>query len=98
MNLTHVQSFTAAMMAKDLEAMLRHMADDVVLHTPLAAEPAKGKAAVRSVVSALLGVVDSFDFLRNHARAAACFVVLRAARRRDRAGRHGLLARSTKRD
>jgi|SRR5271156_3985771 len=63
MNLTHVQSFTAAMMDKDLEAMLTHMTDDIVLHTPLAAEPVKGKAAVRQVVGALLGVVDSFDFL-----------------------------------
>jgi hypothetical protein len=63
MNLSHVQSFTAAMMAKDLEAMHRHMADDIVLNTPLAAEPVKGKAAVRPVVAALLGVVDSFDFL-----------------------------------
>jgi hypothetical protein len=62
MNLTHVQSFTAAMMDKNLEAMLTHMADDVVLNTPLAAEPVKGKAAVRQVVTALLGVVDTFDF------------------------------------
>src|SRR5277367_2260007 len=63
MNLTHVQSFTAAMMDKDLEAMLTHMTDDIVLNTPLAAEPVKGKAGVRPVVTALLGVVDSFDFL-----------------------------------
>ena len=62
MNLTHVQSFTAAMQDKNLEAMLTHMAEDIVLNTPLAAEPVKGKAAVRQVVGALLGVVDSFDF------------------------------------
>ena len=43
--------------------MLTHMADDVVLNTPLASEPVKGKAAIRQVVGALLKVVDKFDFL-----------------------------------
>jgi hypothetical protein len=50
------------MQRKDLDAMLEHMADDVVLRTPLAAEPLRGKAALRPVVQALLRVVDTFDF------------------------------------
>jgi limonene-1,2-epoxide hydrolase len=62
MNLTHIHAFTQAMQRKDLDAMLSHMADDIVLKTPLAAEPFKGKTAIRPVVTALLGVVDSFDF------------------------------------
>jgi hypothetical protein len=62
MNLTHIHAFTQAMQCKDLDAMLSHMADDIVLKTPLAAEPFKGKTAIRPVVTALLGVVDSFDF------------------------------------
>jgi ketosteroid isomerase-like protein len=62
MNLTHIHAFTAAMQRKDLEAMLTHMADDIILKTPLAAEPFNGKAAIRPVVEALLGVVDKFDF------------------------------------
>ena len=62
MNLTHIHAFTAAMQRKDLEAMLSHMSDDVTLNAPLAAEPVHGKAAIRSVVEPLLGVVDSFDF------------------------------------
>jgi hypothetical protein len=62
MNLTHIHAFTAAMQRKDLESMLTHMADDIVLKTPLAAEPFKGKAAVRAVVEALFEVVDRFDF------------------------------------
>jgi SnoaL-like domain len=61
-NLTHIHEFTKAMQRKDLEAMLSHMADDIVLKTPLAAEPFRGKAAIRPVVTALLGVVDAFDF------------------------------------
>ena len=45
MNLEHVTAFTAAMQRKDLEAMLSHMAGDVVLNTPLMAEPVLGKEA-----------------------------------------------------
>ena len=62
MDLTHIHAFTAAMQRKDLEAMLTHMADDVTLNTPLLADPVRGKAAIRQVVGALLGVVDAFDF------------------------------------
>jgi hypothetical protein len=39
MNLEHVTAFTAAMQRKDLEAMVSHMAGDVVLNTPLMAGP-----------------------------------------------------------
>jgi hypothetical protein len=62
MDLTHIHAFTQAMQRKDLEAMLGHMVDDIVLKTPLAAEPFRGKDAIRPVVTALLGVVDGFDF------------------------------------
>jgi hypothetical protein len=62
MNLTHVRAFTEAMTRKDLESMLLHMSEDVVLRTPLVAEPIQGKPAIRPVVGALLGVVDRFDF------------------------------------
>ena len=62
MNLDHVTAFTAAMQQKNLDAMLSHMADNVVLNTPLIAEPIKGKAAIRKIVGPLLDVVDAFDF------------------------------------
>lgn len=62
MDLTHIHAFTAAMQRKDLEGMLTHMTDDIVLKTPLVAEPLRGKAALRPVVAALLRVVDKFDF------------------------------------
>ena len=45
MSLEHVTAFTGAMQRKDLEAMLSHMAGDVVLNTPLMAEPVLGKEA-----------------------------------------------------
>lgn len=62
MNLTHINAFTQAMQQGDREAMLSHMSDDIVLKTPLAAEPFRGKDAIRPVVTALLSVVDQFDF------------------------------------
>ena len=62
MNLEHVTAFTGAMQRKDLETMLRHMAGDVVLSTPLMAEPVRGKDAIREVVGPLLALVDTFDF------------------------------------
>ena len=62
MKLDHIHAFTAAMARKDINAMFTHMADDIILKTPLVAEPLKGKTAIRPVVEALLGVVDKFDF------------------------------------
>ncbi|WP_158807938.1 nuclear transport factor 2 family protein [Beijerinckia sp. L45] len=62
MALTHLHAFTAAMQRKDLDAMLSHMADDVVLKTPLHVAPFAGKPAIRPVVDALLAVVDRFEF------------------------------------
>jgi SnoaL-like domain len=63
MDMTHLHGFIDGMMQrKDVEAMLPHMADDMILKTPLAAEPFKGKAAIRPVVIALMGVVDRFSF------------------------------------
>jgi hypothetical protein len=61
-NLVHVRAFTDAVQLKNLEAMLANMAEDIVLETPLFEEPFRGKEAVRTVVGALLHIVDSFDF------------------------------------
>lgn len=61
-DLRHVHAFTASMQRKDLEAMLSHMSDEIVLRTPLVAESLTGKAAIRPIVEALLRVVDRFEF------------------------------------
>jgi ketosteroid isomerase-like protein len=58
----HVRAFTEAVQRKDLEAMLANMTEDIVLETPLFKEPFRGKEALRTVVGALLRIVDSFDF------------------------------------
>jgi limonene-1,2-epoxide hydrolase len=60
-DLTHVRAFAAALQAKDRDAMLAQMADGIVLNTPLAAEPVRGKAAIRPVVDALLATIDAFE-------------------------------------
>lgn len=63
MDVTHLKAFTAAMQRKNLDAMFTHMADDVVLRTPLVAEPFQGKAAIRPVLEALFRVVDAFELI-----------------------------------
>jgi hypothetical protein len=76
MNLSHVHAFTAAMQRKDLDSMLSHMTEDVVLRTPLAAQPLHGKAALRPVVATLLRVVDRFvfrEFMQGPEHAGAFF-------------------------
>ena len=82
MDLTHINAFTAAMARKNLDVMLTHMADDIVLKTPLFAEPVHGKAAVRPVVEALFTVVDTFDFqeiMQGPAHVASFFKVTSGA-------------------
>ena len=58
----HLHGFIDGLLKKrNFQAMLPHMADDMVLHTPLAAEPAVGKEAIRRIVTGLLNVVDAFE-------------------------------------
>ena len=71
MNLTHVRAFTEAMTRKELESMLLHMSEAVVLRAPLVPESIQGKAAIRPVVSALLGVVDRLASPPSGCRSAA---------------------------
>ncbi|ACB23649.1 nuclear transport factor 2 family protein [Methylobacterium radiotolerans] len=76
MDLSHARAFAAALAAKDRDAMLAQMTEAVVLNTPLAAEPVRGKAAIRPVVDALLAAVDAFEIreiLEGPAHAAAFF-------------------------
>jgi ketosteroid isomerase-like protein len=75
---THLHAFLDAMRSKNADAMLSHMADAMVLRTPLHAEPFRGKAAIRPVVDALLQVVDRFDFreiLQGPAHVAVFFAI-----------------------
>jgi len=86
MDLTHVRAFTDAVQRKDLEAMLSHMTEDIVLETPLFSEPFLGKAALRTVVGALLALVDGFDsqeLMQGPSHVAWSYVVRIGAERLD---------------
>jgi hypothetical protein len=86
MDLTHVRAFTDAVQRKDLEGMLSHMTEDIVLETPFFAEPLQGKAALRPVVGALLAIVDGFDFqelMQGPSHVAWSYVVRIGAERLD---------------
>ena len=76
MDLHHIHAFTAAMQRKHLDDMLVHMADNVALRTPLAAEPLVGKPAIRPVVATLLQVIETIvfrEFLEGPVHVAAFF-------------------------
>ena len=60
MDMTHLNGFLEAMQKGDLDALEAHMADDVIVRSPIVVEPFRGKAAVRSVAQLLLKVVDKF--------------------------------------
>ena len=86
MDLTHVRAFTDAVQRKDLEAMLSHMTEEIVLETPFFAEPVRGKAALLTVVGALLAIADSFDsqeLMQGPSHVAWSYVVWIGAERLD---------------
>jgi hypothetical protein len=72
--------------------MLSHMANDIVLKTPLLVESFQGKAAIRPVVESPAGRSRQVRLSRSDAGPRACVWVLRSYGRTDRAGRCGLLA------
>lgn len=63
MNLDHLNLFLEAMHRRDAAGLEPHMSADVTLRSPIVPEPFNGKAQVQSVMSLLLGIVDSFELL-----------------------------------
>jgi hypothetical protein len=57
-----VKEFRNAVEAKDLDAVLDCMADDVVLHSPVLFNPIPSKAAVRMVFTAVLDILKDFRY------------------------------------
>ena len=60
MDMTHLQPFLDAMHRGDSTSLSRHMSEDVVLRSPILADPVEGKAAVSKLLAVLLRVADSF--------------------------------------
>jgi limonene-1,2-epoxide hydrolase len=74
----HLDAYLNAMGQRDVAATLAHMADDVVLNSPIIAAPFKGKAEVARVLAAMLSSVDAFEpklLLRDGADFVAVFTI-----------------------
>ena len=57
----HLDAYLEAMGRRDVEGTKAHMADDVVIHSPIVPAPFKGKEQVTRVLEALLSTVDAFE-------------------------------------
>lgn len=57
-----VNEFRRAAEAKDLDAAVECMAEDIVLHSPVLFRPFEGKTAVRAVLSAALNTFEDFAY------------------------------------
>ena len=80
MDMTHLKPFLDDMHDGNADALVDHMSKDVILNSPILAEPVRGKAAVAGVLAALLQVADNFE-VRSIVAAegrAAVFVAIRA--------------------
>ncbi|MFP6562709.1 nuclear transport factor 2 family protein [Paraburkholderia sp. B3] len=79
MNTTeHLDAYLEAMGKRHAEGTLAHMADDVVLHSPIAPAPIEGKQRVAHVLTQLLSTVDAFEpkrVLRDGADFVAIFTI-----------------------
>ncbi|WP_027794849.1 nuclear transport factor 2 family protein [Paraburkholderia acidipaludis] len=79
MNTTeHLDAYLEAMARRHVEGTLPHMADDVVLRSPIAPTPFEGKERVAAVLTQLLGTVDAFEpklLLRDAADCVSIFTI-----------------------
>ena len=57
----HLDAYLDAMHRKDVAGTVDHMADNVVIHSPIAPAPFEGKQQVVEVLRGLLTNVDSFN-------------------------------------
>lgn len=74
----HLDAFLDAMHRRDASGTEAHMADDVVIYSPLSPEPFKGKQQVQGILNQLLLTVDEFTpklVLRDGADFAAIFTI-----------------------
>ena len=74
----HLDAYLKAMAARDVISATAHMANDVVIYSPLVPAPIKGKENVANVLAALLSTIDSFEpklLLRENADFVAVFII-----------------------
>jgi hypothetical protein len=56
--------FRAALEARDLDAAIALLADDVVFRSPIVFKPYRGRAAVGTILAAVARVFEDFSYLR----------------------------------
>ncbi|AKM01871.1 hypothetical protein ABD05_15680 [Burkholderia pyrrocinia] len=62
MNTTeHLDAYLEAMGRRDVEGIKAHLADNVILRSPIAPAPFEGKGRVADVLTHLFGTVDAFE-------------------------------------
>ena len=74
----HLDAYLEAMGRRDVEGTKAHMADDVVIRSPIAPAPFQGKEQVTGVLKALLSTVDAFEpklLLRDRGDFVAVFTI-----------------------
>lgn len=59
-----MQNFRVAVEAKDMDAAVALLADDVVFHSPVVFRPYQGRAAVGAVLRAVVEVFEDFEYVR----------------------------------
>jgi hypothetical protein len=59
-NREHLNAFLDAMHGRNASGTEAHMADDVIIYSPLAPEPYQGKQQVQAILKQLLSTVDAF--------------------------------------
>ncbi|KKJ05945.1 nuclear transport factor 2 family protein [Burkholderia gladioli] len=74
----HLDAYLEAMGKRDVEGTKFHMANNVVLRSPIAPTPIEGKERVAEVLTQLLDTVDTFEpklLLRDGADFVAVFTI-----------------------
>jgi limonene-1,2-epoxide hydrolase len=74
----HLDAYLNAMGKRDVTAAKVHMADDVVLYSPIIPAPFEGKEKVTEVLTHLLRTIDAFEpklLLRDNADFVAVFTI-----------------------
>ena len=59
-----MQTFRAAVEARDIDAAIALLAEDVVFHSPIAFSPYRGREAVAGILRAVFQVFEDFRYVR----------------------------------
>jgi limonene-1,2-epoxide hydrolase len=74
----HLNAYLEAMGRRDVASTKAHMAEDVVIYSPIVPAPFRGRDAVAGVLEALLGTIDTFEpkhLMRDGADFVAVFTI-----------------------